>query len=344
MTSPLVTLQNPLFRYIFYTNAQLPHTNSFTPTISHGAASIALWASSQTVRRTLALLSSKEQEDVLRFYHPQDAALSLGSNLLKRLAVVRTLGIQWNDVQFSHDENGKPVVAKAALEKNEAGNMTVFEFNVSHHGALVALVGWHGHELNPKYQRRHVGIDIVKVDWKKDRIGVKRAGGWEEWVKVFEEAFNASEVLSIVNSIPDDSGDEETVGIERLRLFYAHWCLREAYIKMTGEALLAPWLKELEFKNVMIPRPCHELDLDRAMLQWGAVVENFEIWLKGSRVQNVKMELQAFGQDYMIATAVSDAGMPDDGWDGKGGKHFPEFQEISIEHDIFSAASNEPLV
>src|SRR5262249_33336031 len=49
----------------------------------------------------------------------------------------------------------------------------------------------------------------------------------------------------------DDDGDVDV----RLRAFYALWCLREAYVKMTGEALLAPWLAELEFRRFRAPAP-----------------------------------------------------------------------------------------
>jgi len=45
----------------------------------------------------------------------------------------------------------------------------------------------------------------------------------------------------------------------KLRNFYAHWCLKEAYIKMTGEALLAPWLRDLEFRNVRPPAAASSL-------------------------------------------------------------------------------------
>ncbi|KAL2397688.1 hypothetical protein ABEF93_003323 [Exophiala dermatitidis] len=39
----------------------------------------------------------------------------------------------------------------------------------------------------------------------------------------------------------------------KLRRFYAYWALKEAYIKMVGEGLLASWLQKLEFMNVVAP-------------------------------------------------------------------------------------------
>ncbi|KIW25202.1 uncharacterized protein PV07_08400 [Cladophialophora immunda] len=41
----------------------------------------------------------------------------------------------------------------------------------------------------------------------------------------------------------------------KLRRFYAYWSLKEAYIKMVGEGLLASWLRELEFLDVHAPPP-----------------------------------------------------------------------------------------
>ncbi len=41
----------------------------------------------------------------------------------------------------------------------------------------------------------------------------------------------------------------------KLRRFYTFWALKEAYVKMTGDALLADWLRVLEFRKVRAPRP-----------------------------------------------------------------------------------------
>ncbi|CAL3971150.1 unnamed protein product [Diplocarpon coronariae] len=102
------------------------------------------------------------------------------------------------------------------------------------------------------------------------------------------------------------------------RRFYAYWCLREAYVKMTGEALAASWLKELEISGIRVPLPApsplrsssppipdpHK-DED---LQDGEVVKNFKILFRDHQVADVVMELAALGQDYMISGAVRGAG------------------------------------
>ncbi|KAK2625948.1 hypothetical protein QTJ16_005260 [Diplocarpon rosae] len=107
------------------------------------------------------------------------------------------------------------------------------------------------------------------------------------------------------------------------RRFYAYWCLREAYVKMTGEALAAPWLKELEISGVRAPLPApgpgsahppctaaaaassrRPPDREDADLHEGEVVRNFKILLRDHQVADVEMELAALGREYMISAAV----------------------------------------
>ena len=96
---------------------------------------------------------------------------------------------------------------------------------------------------------------------------------------------------------------------------------------MTGEALLAPWLKDLEFKNVKVPLPAsHGLDAPQGG-QWGQICGDVEIWLRGSRVTDVTMELQAFGEDYMIGTAASNVHAP-----------LSDFRELGVVRDIYPTA------
>jgi 4'-phosphopantetheinyl transferase len=93
---------------------------------------------------------------------------------------------------------------------------------------------------------------------------------------------------------------------KKLRRFYACWCLREAYVKMTGEALLAPWLKELEIRDVKAPRPSKAIK-DGELLRDGEARRDFKIIFKGRPVTNVLLELVALGQDYMIGGAIRPA-------------------------------------
>ena len=59
--------------------------------------------------------------------------------------------------------------------------------------------------------------------------------------------------------------------------------MKEAYVKMTGEALLAPWLKDLEFLNVRTPRHANELNLES---EYGEAICD----LYSERVRDVKLD------------------------------------------------------
>ncbi|KAL9103881.1 MAG: hypothetical protein Q9163_001118 [Psora crenata] len=246
------------------------------------------WALGQESRDALNLLSADEKAKVLKFYRHTDAKLCLGSCLLKRRAISKFCDIAWDDVILSEDENRKPCYQP----KDPAGRN--LQFNVSHHGTLVALIGCSD-------QRIQLGVDIVRMNWEKDYSSVMK-DGFEKWTGVYGTVFSDREIRDIAHYVPPEQvrGDEEIRA--KLRHFYTHWCLKEAYVKMTGEALVAKWLRELEFRNVRVPLAAEGCDGD----EWGQTCSDIETWFKGTRVEDVKLEIRAFRGDYMIATAVSD--------------------------------------
>lgn len=269
------------------------------------------WGATSAATSALNLLPPKEREKALRFYRPKDARLSLGSNLLKHFAIVRTCKVPWKDSVVGEDANRKPCHVPL-----DSAN-TRMEFNVSHHGTLVALVGCPGETLK-------LGVDIVQMNWEKDYATVLK-DGFEQWANIYEAVFSEQEVADIAhyNTGLKDPGSDIRA---KLRHFYAHWCLKEAYIKMTGEALMAPWLKDLEFKNVEVPPPVIQAHQLHPHMIWGQTCGNVEIWFRGVRVSDVKMELQAYGEDYMIGTAASTAGAI-----------LAPFEELDLERDVFAA-------
>ena len=254
----------------------------------------ARWATGEATQRALHLLPPHERARVLRFYWPVDAKLSLGSFLLKHRAIVTTSGVPWSEASISTDGNGKPCYIPRSPDT------LGLEFNVSHHGTLVALVGCPG-------LAARVGVDIVKMNWEKDYATVMR-NGFRAWADTYEMVFSDREVNDIAGFEPPDQSDLKEKIKAQLRHFYAHWCLKEAYVKMTGEALLASWLKDLEFRDVQVPLPqsqlLHEAEGEG---EWGQRCEDIEIWFHGQRVTDVKLEIQAFREEYMIATSSSSA-------------------------------------
>ncbi|KAL8944503.1 MAG: hypothetical protein Q9216_000413 [Gyalolechia sp. 2 TL-2023] len=260
-------------------------------TINPGRDAAPQWATEHEANHALGFLPLEERERVLRFYHIRDAKLSLASQLLKHYAIVQTCSVPWPETTVSRDERHKPCY----VPKHEADKQ--IEFNVSHHGTLVILAG----SADNKFQ---IGVDVVQVDPCKDIPKVRREG-WQSWVNTYEAVFSNQEVQDIVTWEPSEALDEDDMYKAKLRHFYAHWCLKEAYVKMTGEALMAPWLQDMEFRNVQVPRANSELSTMETNNDWGEICSDVEIWRDGKRLKHVKLELQAFRDDYMIGTAVS---------------------------------------
>ena len=135
--------------------------------------------------------------------------------------------------------------------------------------------------------------------------------------------FSDSEMHEIAHYVPKRAhGDAEEIVRAQLRLFATHWCLKEAFLKMTGEALLAP-LKDLEFRHVEVPLSAKHLSNDGNA--WGQTCHDAETWFRGKQLLDISLEIQAFREDYMIATAASDSSTS-----------FPTFQELDFERDIRS--------
>lgn len=108
------------------------------------------------------------------------------------------------------------------------------------------------------------------------------------------------------------------------------WCLREAYVKMTGEALVAPWLKELGISDVLAPDAASTIH-ETTSLATGQVATDFNISFKGKKVTDVKMELSALGHAYMVAASVT---VPN----GSSNLVMGSWQELNLENDIFAVA------
>ncbi|KAL8705734.1 MAG: hypothetical protein Q9201_001168 [Fulgogasparrea decipioides] len=263
-------------------------------------------------RHALDLLPSEEREKVLRFYHIRDAKLSLGSQLLKHCAIVRSCQVPWSNSVISKDQNQKPCyIPVEGMEKQ-------LEFNVSHHGSLVVLAGCAETDIQ-------IGVDVVQIDAGKDISKVRREG-WASWVNTFEAVFSAKEIQDIVTWEPSGSLDEDDALTAKLRHFYAHWCLKEAYVKMTGEALMAPWLQDMEFRNVQVPQPASERLPSHANADWGETVFDVEVWRSGEKVPELKIELQAFRDDYLIGTASTRPDIP-----------FAPHKLLNLQQDVYSA-------
>lgn len=312
-------------------------------------------------------LQEENQASAKKYFRLPDRHMSLASSLLKYCYIHRTCRIPWSQITISRTPkpHQRPCFIPSSQTRADGTLIPVVEFNVSHQASFVALAGCISSSSSssssvsdtknnqegtaqalfgtpqpsaaPVPSIPQVGIDITCVDEpgrRRDKAP-KTVKELVDFVNIYGEVFSQRE-LNTISQLPDTNEPLETKIKARLRVFYAYWALKEAYIKMTGEALLAPWLRELEFTNVVAPSPVAS---DSAS-KWSEPYKGVETWLYGKRVEDVRIELVAFETDYMVATAargghfgISGASNQPDPWE--------ELVEIDLEKDIRPCATGQ---
>jgi len=288
--------------------------------------------------------------------------MSLASQLLKHLVITKYCNVPWSQSTISRDTNGKPCFKPAGAAKP-----VILDFNVSHQAGIVSLIASVGFDVKvdvgtdvvcANEREVHDYAHIEKqgfFDWV-DMHGDVFAESELNYMKLSPVPLNsgipnerlsgyAKDTLSrsqwrnskLDLKITATDGQEASVQVDsnivvdkKLRRFYAMWCLREAYVKMTGEALLAPWLKDLEISEAQAPDAATDIQ-DLSSLTRGDVVRDFEIFFKGRTVTDVKMELSALGPAYMVAGSLR---IPKGNLDLRLGP----WQQLRLEEDILAVA------
>ncbi len=269
----------------------------------------------------MSLLPEIEQTSVLKYYHLKDAKMSLVSHLLKHLIITKC-NIPWSRSAVSRDQNGKP-----CFRPLNAIDHVSLDFNVSHQAGIVSLIAVVG------INGAQVGTDVVCVNERlqQDYSHISKYG-FADWVDVHADVLADSEVEYMKSApLEDRTLGAETTIEKQLRRFYAIWCLREAYVKMTGEALLAPWLKELEILDVQ--SPAAKENIDPNSLDEGEVVRQFANYFQGKAVTDVRTELTALGSHYMIAGSIR---VPKD--NKEVGVKLGKWQQLDLEKDVLDVA------
>ncbi|KAF2264171.1 4'-phosphopantetheinyl transferase [Lojkania enalia] len=308
----------------------------------------------QSASEALQLISHEERETCIRKYHITDAKMTLGSALIKRLFIAKTLGIPWKEIRFGRKRDPKHGKPCALLPD---GTPAPIEFNVSHQAGLVALVGCKSPDVE-------LGVDIVCVNERNDYRLIDQEG-FDGWVGVYQEIFSPEESWDmkyntdpfklldgtvvtpamlgrydrccvrdqdLVATFPDGRKMKFSSDLlidAKLRRFYTFWCYKEAYIKLDGEALLAKWIQELEFKSVRAPT-AGTVARCSTHGQWGERVNDVEVWLKRKHLEDVRMEIQAFEEDFMISVAAKPVNLLPEVLTG--------FQKLHLEEDLMEFA------
>ncbi|KAI0019696.1 4'-phosphopantetheinyl transferase [Xylariomycetidae sp. FL0641] len=286
--------------------------------------------------RALSLLTDDERAAVLRYYFVADAKMALASHLLKHWVVSRYCGVAWEDTRLTRDAHKKPIYVDASGRQPVA-------FNVSHQAGLVALVAVHGYG-DGRTQQVDVGVDVVCTSERRARDHkVIAAEGWPKFVDMHADVFGSAEAdylkTDLLSTQPasttttpgststSTAGSADGAGLARdtdivdfkLRCFYTLWCLREAYVKMTGEALLAEWLNDLNFRHFRPPAPGRDFVQrpESETAQPSEAVKDHDVWFKGHKVDDANICLRSLGPDYMTCSAVRTPQKKEDalGWE-----------------------------
>lgn len=329
----------------------------FIVTFSLSVLSLVYILTHHQASRAFALITADQKASVLKYYHLRDAKMALASILLKNLVVAKFCRVPWPDIKLQKSPLGKPIYI------SQYSYAPSIEFNVSHQAGIVSLIA-----VTNGRGKIEVGTDVVSVSEREERDGsMVDEDGWFAWVDMHSEVFAGSEVEYMKKGpIPlDDFGisgtlvgggekiekcerragsvsvriregekeREESITCKKIievkmRRFYAMWCLRETYVKMTGEALLASWLKDLLISDFQVPATSKNV-LDEASLEPGEVAKEFRIRLKGKEVDGVKMEVSALGGGYMVGGAVRG---------GDGDLEMGKWLELDLERDILRVA------
>ncbi|KAL4958589.1 hypothetical protein BDW69DRAFT_153905 [Aspergillus filifer] len=311
-----------------------------------------------TSTNSLPLLSTLREPDqtaVQKFYHLKDRHMSLASNLLKYFFIHRTARVPWSEIVISRtpDPHRRPFYIHPKTRIEGGGGEVVevepinIEFNVSHQASMAALAGTIIPPASATEQvqaeakakaKPEVGIDITCVNERVGRNNEARTlDSLREYIDIFAEVFSAKEIAAMkaLHGVPCSISSQDVVDYG-YRLFFTYWALKEAYIKMTGEALLAPWLRELEFGNVVAPAK------ESGEGVFGEPYKGVKTTLRGDVMDDVRVEVVALEDDYLFATAARGGriGNGSGGEDeGDGQDPWGPFQKLDIERDIRPCAT-----
>lgn len=304
---------------------------------------------------------------MLRYFYIRDAKTKLVSHLLKHLIITKYCNVPWSKSTLSRDAKKKPCYVPEGQTSEPEG----FAFNVSHQAGvvtLIAAVGFKGRievgtdvvcvderiELDYRHIDKNGFFDWVDMHgdvFAPSELSYMKLAPVHVDLRVEGAALSGygKDAISRVQrrheriAVKLTGGNGEDMELQmqtdpivdaKLRRFYAMWCLREAYVKMSGDALLAPWLKELEILDVVAPEAKEGIK-DEFSLEKGETIRQFATYMKGRVMRDVKTELTAMGANYMMGGSIrvpKEHQMSD--------VVFGDWLELDFENDVLTIAES----
>ncbi|TYZ60171.1 hypothetical protein PybrP1_012080 [[Pythium] brassicae (nom. inval.)] len=228
-------------------------------------------------QRALEQLPSLEQQQVARFMFAKDQRLALGSRLLQRHLIASQIQMHRQPptlarIDIRRTPERKPFWWRDGSDSAAADVSPCWNFNVSHHGALVAIAS---------HPRRLVGVDVVQLSERPRGLA-------RDFFRAFERHFNAREWQFIRSAVSGDSegsrNRDEDSDDGQFERFYTLWSLKEAYIKAVGIGL--------------------GFELLRAEFAFSAAQQRWQLWLDGALAADWTFEATQLDDAHLVSVAL----------------------------------------
>ena len=177
-----------------------------------------------------ALMTVDERRRHDKFMFDKDRCLFLATRALVRTVLSRYAAVAPVDWRFATGEHGKPHVDSPAVKPP-------IHFNLANTRGLVVCAVTVAHDS--------IGVDVERID---------RAN---ETMAIADRYFCPSEVRSI----------RAAADVEQRRSFFAHWTLKESYIKARGLGLAIP-LDQFSFRIDDTISICFDARLNDDATRW----------------------------------------------------------------------------
>ncbi len=170
----------------------------------------------QTCDKWYNLMTEEKKSHIDQMYHQNDKKRSVAGEMLAKKTIAEHLTIPAEDIVFANGENKKPYAIGCDIE-----------FNISHCQDIVVCA----------VHDEPVGIDIERIRPFN--------------MKITKKFFSTDEQKYLFGKSPTEDDYTYSTDKEQLKRFFEIWTGKEAYVKYTGEGLIAD-LANLQFDKSRI--------------------------------------------------------------------------------------------